>query len=655
MSEWLEADGRGAYATGTVSGIRTRRYHALLMTATTPPTGRVILVNGVEAWLDAVGERVPITRQHYAPGVTVPDHGIDIVAFTPDPWPRWTIRVGDALELEHAVFLAPDIPVVVLSWRLTTPRADCRLSVRPLISGRDLHALHHENAVFRFDADLSGDRVLWRPYSALPAILARSNGRYRHDPVWYRQFLYVEEAARGLDAVEDLGAPGIFEWDLSAGEATLVLTAPRLSAEASTFRQSIGRWLPAARGAEEKRRAGFPSRPQRAADAYIVRRGNGKSIIAGYPWFGDWGRDTCIALRGLCLSTGRLKDAREILGTWAGTISDGMLPNQFAEQSGAPQYNSVDASLWFVIAVDAVLRAAATVRPAIPRKERERLLDAVQTILTAYARGTRHGIRLDDDGLLAAGAPGEALTWMDVKIGDWVVTPRIGKPVEVEALWLNALWIGSQFNDAWKEPLARGLDSFRRRFWNAEGNHLYDVVDADHQSGKLDPTFRPNQIFAVGGLPLQIIDGEQARQIVDAVERRLWTPLGLRSLAPEEPGYVPHYQGGVHERDGAYHQGAVWPWLIGPFVEAWLRVRDGSENTKSEARSRFLPPLLEHLNHAGLGHVSEIADAESPYTPRGCPFQAWSLGELLRLERVVLADSKNLASAHRCPVPLTSK
>ncbi|HEX9788465.1 MAG TPA: amylo-alpha-1,6-glucosidase, partial [Candidatus Binatia bacterium] len=255
-----------------------------------------------------------------------------------------------------------------------------------------------------------------------------------------------------------------------------------------------------------------------------------------------------------------------------------------------------------------------------------------------YSRGTRYGIRMDQDRLLVAGVPAVQLTWMDAKVGDWVVTPRIGKPVEVQALWLNALWIGSQINDRWLEPLGRGLESFRGRFWNIEGGCLFDVVDAGHEAGKVDASFRPNQIFAVGGLPLALLEGEPARKITDSVERRLWTPLGLRSLAPEEPGYTPHYHGGMRERDGAYHQGTVWPWLIGPFAEAWVRVRGGTGEVKREARARFLTPLLDHLDHAGLGHVSEIADAEPPHTPRGCPFQAWSLAELLRLDRVVLGN-----------------
>jgi predicted glycogen debranching enzyme len=313
-----------------------------------------------------------------------------------------------------------------------------------------------------------------------------------------------------------------------------------------------------------------------------------------------------------------------------------MLPNLFPDHGDRPEYNSVDASLWYIVAVHDFLKATQGNGGMVSPGQKKTLQKAVEAILNSYSRGTRYGIRMDQDALLAAGAPGVQLTWMDAKVGDRVVTPRIGKPVEVQALWLNALWIASQFSERWTEPLARGLDHFHRLFWNAQGGYLYDVIDADHQPGKLDASFRPNQIFAVGGLPFQIIDGERAQQIVEAVERRLWTPLGLRSLAPEEAGYIAHYQGNVRERDGGYHQGTVWPWLIGPFVEAWVRVRGSDDAAKRNARSRFLAPILEHLNHAGIGHISEIADAVEPYTPRGCPFQGWSLAELLRLERNVL-------------------
>jgi predicted glycogen debranching enzyme len=403
------------------------------------------------------------------------------------------------------------------------------------------------------------------------------------------------------------------------------------------------------RDAELKRRSLFPARLDRSADTYLVRRGQGKTIIAGYPWFTDWGRDTFIALRGLCLALGRLDDARDILLDWAGTVSEGMLPNRFPDRGERPEYNSVDASLWYVVAVEDYFRALAAQRRDPARDVRESLAQAVAAILAGYARGTRYGIRPDADGLLAAGEPGVQLTWMDAKIGGWVVTPRAGKPVEVQALWLNALKSAGRFSDRWQETFERGRAKFRERFWNADRGCLYDVVDVDHRPGAVDPSFRPNQVFAVGGLPELLLEGERARRVVDAVEARLWTPLGLRSLAPDEPGYMPHYDGSPARRDAAYHQGTAWPWLSGPFVEAWLRVRGATPAAKREARVRFLAPLLRHLDEYGLGHVAEIADAEPPHTPRGCPFQAWSLGELLRLDRVVLADQPDRSRLRLAP------
>jgi predicted glycogen debranching enzyme len=261
----------------------------------------------------------------------------------------------------------------------------------------------------------------------------------------------------------------------------------------------------------------------------------------------------------------------------------------------------------------------------------QKLQAAIESILTGYARGTRFGIKADDDALLSCGVPGIQLTWMDAKVGDWVVTPRIGKPVEVQALWLNALWIGSQFSPKWKALFDTAKASFENRFWNEAGSGLFDVIDCDHQSGVNDPAIRPNQIFAVGGLPVQLLSGKRAERLLQTVERDLLTRIGLRSLAAKEPAYVRRYEGGVRERDGSYHQGTVWPWLIGAFVEAWLRIRENTFEAKAEATARFLPPIREHLREAGLGHISEIADGESPHTPRGCPFQAWSMGEYLRL------------------------
>jgi predicted glycogen debranching enzyme len=314
-----------------------------------------------------------------------------------------------------------------------------------------------------------------------------------------------------------------------------------------------------------------------------------------------------------------------------------MLPNRFPDLGEAPEFNAVDASLWFAIAVYELFERANEFGYALPTADRARLEAAVDAILTGYAEGTRFGIRLDEDGLLAAGQPGLQLTWMDARVGDQVITPRIGKPVEVQALWLNALWLAG--TPRWAALFERGRATFEARFWNDATGTLHDVIDVNHRRGEVDASLRPNQVFALGGLPVTLVGEDRARRALDIVESRLWTPMGMRSLAPTEPGYMGRYVGGVAARDGAYHQGTVWPWLLTPFVEAWVRARGRQPEVMAEARDRFLAPLLHHLDEHGLGHVSEIADGDRPHTPNGCPFQAWSVGELLRLDRIVLAPS----------------
>ena len=645
QTEWIEADGLGGFASGTTSGIRTRRYHALLLAAATPPTGRMVLVNGFDAWVDTPNGRYALTSQQYAPGVAHPDGVQRIQRFETDPWPHWYYALEDGTTLECELFVPHEQPMVTLRWRLTSKAPGVTLTVRPFFSGRDYHSLHHENGGIGLEPAQEGDRLVWRLYPGVPEIAVTSNGAFSFEPDWYRNFEYREELARGLDGTEDLASPGVVRWNLSERDALWLLASGTGGDTPSAGYDSVEALYAALREGEQARRKRMPSRLHRAADVYLVRRGEGRTIVAGYPWFTDWGRDTFIALRGLCLATGRLDDARAILLEWADAVSEGMLPNRFPDGGDTPEYNSVDASLWYIVAVYDFLREANRHPEWLRPHEQRAMESAAQSILRGYAEGTRFGIRLDEDGLLAAGVPGVQLTWMDAKVGDWVVTPRIGKPVEIQALWLNALWIASGFpaaDDRWKRLFVKGRDAFLSRFWDEGRGHLADVVDVDHRPGTVDWTFRPNQIFAIGGLPIPLVQGERARRVVEAVESKLWTPLGLRSLAPDEPGFVPRYEGGVWERDGAYHQGTVWPWLAGPFVEAWVRVRNCTRVSKEDARATFVSPLFAHLDAAGLDHVSEIADAVEPHTPRGCPFQAWSVGELLRLCLVVLSDDEPL-------------
>ena len=633
--EWLEADGLGGYASGTASGIRTRRYHALLLAARRPPTDRVVLVNGFDAWVTTPAGRFAISSQAYGPDVVHPDGASRIESFTAEPWPRWVYALADGTRVAQEILVPKNAAACAVSWKLLSGVGRVSLEVRPFFSGRDYHSLHHENADFRFDAEARPDGSLaLRPYASMPSVAMRVSGAWEPAPDWYRNFVYDEERARGLDFTEDLASPGILRFDLSEGEASWIMAA---EGHEGALGASAAAGLEALRGTERARRTRLGGRLERSADAYLVRRGSGKTIVAGYPWFTDWGRDTFIALRGLCLATGRLDEAGAILEEWSGQVSEGMLPNFFPDAGSTPEFNSVDASLWYLIAVSEYMAASADAGRRVIGTRRRRLQEAFGAIVTGYAAGTRYGIRADSDGLLAAGEPGVQLTWMDAKVGDWVVTPRIGKPVEVQALWINALRIAASFTDQFRELTAKATESFERRFWNESAGCLYDVVDVGHRAGEVDASVRPNQIFAVGGLPFPLLDGARARRVVDAVEGTLATPLGLRSLSPRNPAYAGRYEGGVRQRDGAYHQGTVWPFLAGAFAEAWVRVRGAGEAAVAKARERFLAPLLAHLDQAGLGHVSEIADGDAPHTPRGCPFQAWSLGELIRLDRVILA------------------
>src|SRR5207249_3780318 len=364
-------------------------------------------------------------------------------------------------------------------------------------SGRDFHSTHRENGGFRFDAEQNGEGVTFRSYDGVPAVMAHSNGAETHEPAWDRKFLYSEEQARRLDATEDLASPGVFEFLLSHKPAVLMLAAEAVAgvgdpgssnqpASTPPATESIEARYAQVRTIEQARRKYFSSPLERAADAYLVKRGQGKTLIAGYPWFGDWGRDTFIALRGLCIATGRLEDARDILVEWAGTVSQGMLPNRFPDSGEQPEFNSVDASLWYIIAVGDYLLAAEK-RPELTDDcHTEQLRAAVEAILAGYSMGTRFGIRADDDGLLAAGEHGQQLTWMDARVDGREITPRIGKPVEIQALWLNALAIGGKFSARWQPLFEKGRAAFENKFWNDQAGHLTDVIDCDFRAGSVD-------------------------------------------------------------------------------------------------------------------------------------------------------------------------
>ena len=633
-SEWLEADGLGGFASGTVSGIRTRRYHALLLSAAHPPTGRTVLVNGLEAWVETAAGRTDLSTQRYRPDVIHPRGFESLIAFSCKPWPTWTFRLADGSEVTQELLVDPVSCETMLRWQRVSGNGPCQLVVVPLISGRDYHSLQSANPAFDFTARTGGTEVgscvTWRPYADRPAISALTTGTYCHAPDWYHQFLYAAERDRGLDCVEDLAAPGNFRFDLTEPEPGLMLLRAGESAPVRV-RALTDRIIGEARA----KRAGPDLR--RSAGSYRVDRGRGSTLLAGFPWFTDWGRDTFIALRGLLLATGDLENAEAILTAWAEAVSGGMMPNRFPDSGEQPDYNSVDASLWYVIAVHDLLAACGSAGRAV--RSEPVLRAACLAILDGYAAGTRFGIRADADGLLAAGQPGWQLTWMDAKVGDWVVTPRIGKPVEVQALWINALRIAAtRWNARYAGIEATARATLERRFLNPAGG-LFDVVDVDHVPGTHDASLRPNQILCVGGLPFPVLTGDLARSVVDVVEARLLTPVGLRTLSPDDPAYVGRYGGDARARDGAYHQGTVWPWLLGPFVDAWLAVRGSSAAAVTEGRARFLPALERHLDEAGLGHVSEVADGDAPHAPGGCPFQAWSLGEFIRIRRMLGLDA----------------
>ena len=632
QKEWLEPNYLGGFASSTITGIPTRRYHGLLIAQDPNRSERFMLLNALEVFFeDAAGERFALSSFEFGGNIISPDGYSRIHSFTQEPWPTWVYQLSGKTEVKFELCAAHEKNEIACRWTLT-PRAKGKLYVRPLISGRNYHALHAANSDFNFSLFSEKNYRAVRPYPGIPALAVQSAAELLPDAQWYYNFRYGEEAARGFPHREDLASPGFFVADLAKGAASMTWAA-RFDGDSSALCAAEDIFKK-----ETKRRAGYVDVLHKNADAYIVRRGTGRTIIAGYPWFLDWGRDTFISIRGLCLATQRYDVAEDILLQWATHISEGMIPNRIADVGSHGEYNSVDASLWYMLVIYEFLTQTNAKAHKVGTATQKTLNEVLSSIMAAFYHGTRYGIRCDEiDGLLACGERGSQLTWMDAKVGDYAVTPRIGKPVEIQCLWIHALKIAATLLDAsWEARHQLALSSFQRKFWNAERDCLYDVIDCDHEKNQVDALIRPNQIFAVGGLPMQLLPLPKAQAVVRTVETHLITPMGPRSLAPGEPGYRGRYEGGPHERDISYHQGTVWPWVMGAFIEAWVRVKGGEKKSKDEARARFLDPLLAHTNTLGLGHLAEIADAEAPFRSRGCPFQAWSVAEALRASLQIL-------------------
>ena len=624
--EWLQADQRGGYAMGSACGIGLRRYHGLLITPTRAPLGRFMCVNALLATVILGSERISISSLYFPDQIVYPDGVSRLVKFDWYPYPQYTYQLNAKLTMlvEYIILSDQECSACVVRYTLSGQQANSLIEVRPLFSVRDHHALHRENSAFNFTPTEIANGLTWTPYTGCPIISIQSDGRYQHAPLWYRNVRYPIDEARGYPATEDLASPGEFNLGFKKQVATLLLQAgdvrPQLYVQHSKLAV-----------ATQKRLSKIDQHEIHNA-SFFAKRGQGHTILAGFPWFGDWGRDTFISIRGLCFACGNHGFAERILCQWSETIDQGMIPNRFPE-GGVPEYNSVDASLWFVVAAYELLISKGF---KLSKDSRTLLCEAIIKIVHAYTNGTRFGIGCDfSDGLLWSGLPNSQLTWMDAKFDGVAVTPRVGKPVEIQALWINALYAAAELKLIKSDLLERARLSLTERFWCDQRQYLADVVDCDRETGQINWQLRPNQIFTIGGLPLTLLGKQQARAVLDRVESELLTPLGLRTLSPRDSAYCGRYEGSLEARDASYHQGTVWPWLIGPFIEAWLRVRSSTREARREAKLRFIEPLEHKLSAFGLGALPEIADGDAPHEARGAPFQAWSLAEYLRVKRLI--------------------
>lgn len=634
--EWLVTNGIGGYASGTVAGLLTRRYHGLLVAALTPPLGRTLLVTKLDETA-TYGDRMYLLHTNrWADGAVGSEGSRHIEQFTLEgSIPTWRFACADAL-LEKRVWMQAGANTTYVQYTLRRATQPLHLSLKAMVNYRDYHSDTQSNN-WQMNLEVVDQGLCVTAYpGATPFYVLSDRATVHLAHHWYYGFDLAVERYRGLRDREDHLHAATFQAILNPGESLTIIAStdpqPKLNGETALkarhgYEQKLLNTWKLDRGLKPTEISDWIQRLMLAADQFIVDRASpgepgGKTIIAGYPWFSDWGRDTMISLPGLTLTTGRPDVARSILRTFARYVNQGMLPNRFPDAGETPEYNTVDATLWYFEALRAYYDATSDedlVRELFP---------TLAEIVDWHCRGTRYQIHLDPtDGLLYAGEPGVQLTWMDAKVGDWVVTPRIGKPIEINALWYNALRTMARFarlvgkpHQEYEAIADRTLARFPR-FWNRELGYCYDVLDGPDGD---DASLRPNQLFAVS-LPHSPLTTAQQKQVVDICGRTLLTSHGLRSLSPDDPRYQGHYGGDQTQRDAAYHQGTVWGWLLGPFALAHLRVY----GDPLQAR-QFLEPMANHLSAHGVGSLSEIFDGDPPFQPRGCIAQAWTVAEVLR-------------------------
>jgi predicted glycogen debranching enzyme len=602
--EWLETNALGGYASSTVSGANTRRYHGLLVAATKPPVGRMVLLSKLDETIMLPSGAVELNCNLF-PGTVHPSGYRYLEEFRLDPWPIWRWNIN-GVQLEKSICLVQGRNAVVVEYRLLTG-APCDLELRPLVTVRDYHSLSHAGSE--------------PPQPDLH--FSYPNAQMTPTGHWYYRFQYPREQERGLDFEEDLYQPFALRFQLTADSPARFVAATEPCGDCD---------IPALLDQERSRRgpSSIDLKPalQRAADQFPAARGDTTTVIAGYHWFTDWGRDTMISLPGLTLANGKPEFARSIIETFLPALNQGVIPNRFPDFGETPEYNSSDASLLFVAAIQFYLNLADDIAFVGAR-----CYPALKQIVEWRERGTFYNIHRDAaDGLLSGGSPGAQLTWMDAKVNGRVVTERSGKPVEIQALWYNTLRFTASvalrvkdetFAQHCEQLAAQCLASFHAKFWNESAGCLYDVIDGDHRDGSI----RPNQLAA---LALKMVEGERAASILEVVRRELLTPYGLRTLNPSDPRYHGRYEGNQESRDEAYHQGTVWPWLLGPYVRALFAVHGKTAETLRQAGD-LLAPFRDHLLEAGLGQISEIFDGDPPHAPRGCIAQAWSVAQLFEI------------------------